>query len=79
MVHSPQDFDLILETVELLRMGTQQFLAENLSSKALTVLETHHLVHGGRCATAQLADGLEIGVKTCLAQPATQDPQPNAS
>lgn len=47
MIHSSQDFDLILETVEFLMMSTEQLLAENLSSKTLPILETHNLVNGG--------------------------------
>jgi hypothetical protein len=78
VVHSPQNFHLILETVEFLRMGTQHPLAENLGRKPLSVLQSQNLVNRSRGAAAQLADGLETSVETHLAQSAAQHAQPDA-
>ena len=78
MLQISQDFQLILETVELLRIRPQALLTENLGCQPLSILQTQHLVDGGSSSASQLADGLETCMETRLAQSASQDSQPDS-
>jgi len=78
MLQISQDFQLILETVEFLRVRPQAMLTENLGCQSLPVLQTQHLVDGGSGPASQLADGLETCMDTRLAQSESQHSQPDS-
>lgn len=77
MLKRPQDVDLILETVKLLRIIFQYLLREHLGSQSLSVLQANDLVNRSRTAFAQLPDRLELFMESKLIDVLSQEFHPD--
>jgi hypothetical protein len=60
MIQIPENFDFFLEAVELLQIGIEGILGEDLSGEPLAVLKADEFIDNSRTSLTQPAEGLEL-------------------